>query len=85
VYVQRNTDARYFNHYFTEKAMSITKHECVFVALDIQYAIRMRHTAICDLFGLTIFFYIISQTARFTEKKIIEHEMCVSSFCAIFI
>jgi hypothetical protein len=33
---------------------------CVFVALGIQFAMRMRHIAICGLHCFTIFFHIIS-------------------------
>ena len=40
--------------------MRITYSECVFVALGIQYAMRMRYIVICDLPCSTIFFHIIS-------------------------
>jgi len=52
-----------------EKSVSITYSECVFVALGIQHAARMRHIAICGLPRSTIFSHIISQTVRFSKKK----------------
>jgi hypothetical protein len=80
---KRNTEARSCNHCCSGKAIRITHSECVYVALSIQYEMRMRHIVIRGLFGSTIFFHIISQTARFS-KKVTEHKMCFDfsyNFC----
>jgi hypothetical protein len=58
---------------FRGKAISITYSECVFVALVIQHAKRMCHSAICGLSGSTIFFHTIS------EKKVLNIK-CVFCF-----
>ena len=39
---------------------SITFSECVFVALGIHHAMRMRHIVICGLPGSKVFSHIIS-------------------------
>jgi len=54
-YAERNIEARTCNHCCSEKSISITYSECVFVALDIQLVMRMRHIVLCVLPGCTIF------------------------------
>ena len=55
-----DVDARLCNHFCSEKAMSVIYSGCIFVALGIQHAMRMRHVVICSLLDSTAFFQIIS-------------------------
>jgi hypothetical protein len=59
------------------------------VALRVQQAMYMLQTLICDLFGSTIFFHIISLTAQFLEEEeegkrdVTANKMCVLIFFTI--
>ena len=59
VYIKHNFEACLANQSCSGKAIRITYSECVFVALDIQLAMSIRHVVICGLPGSAIFFHII--------------------------
>ena len=58
--VQRYTELRFCNHCCRGRAINITHSECVFIALSIQHAMRVRHIVIFGVSGSTVFFHIIS-------------------------
>jgi len=64
---------------------NFTYSECMFLALGIQHAIRMRRSVKFGMSSFTIFFHIVLLRARFSRKKIIERMMCVLIFSATFV
>ena len=65
-----NVTSRRCNNCCSWKAETITYCGCVFVALVIRHALRMRHIVVCSLSGSTILFqhYLINYTI-FEKKK----------------
>jgi hypothetical protein len=56
----------------------------VLVALLIQHAAH-RHVVICGLSSSAMFFDIISQTVRFSEKKLADHKMCFDFLYSFYV
>ena len=77
MYYIHNTEARFGNHCYDGKTLSIIQPECVFVALGIQYAMRMRHIHICGIPHPKTYFRIISYTARFSGGDVTEPKIYV--------
>jgi len=66
MYVHRNTEVRSCNHCYSGRAISITHSECVLLVSGIQHKMRMRHFAICVLFGSTTFSPIFNKKSYWT-------------------
>jgi hypothetical protein len=56
--LQRSIEVRSCNRCCSGKAISITYSECVFVALGIQTAMRVRHILVCFMSDSAVFFHI---------------------------
>jgi hypothetical protein len=77
--LQRNIQALSCKHCCSLTAISITYYECVFVALVIQHATRMRHTVICA-YPAVLYFSTLSHKWHDLREKVIELNACVLIF-----
>jgi hypothetical protein len=78
MYVQRDIKARSCNNCGSGKSICITNPECVFVAIVIQHAIRMRRFVNCDMSYSTTFFHI--KRTPFSKNKRLPNMKCVTWF-----
>jgi hypothetical protein len=86
VYIWRKIEARSCTNCLSGQTMSVKHSDCVFIALDIQRAVRMSHTA-CHLWPARLYNIFLRCLINDTilGKKNIEHKMCASIFCTIYV
>ena len=70
MYVESNIQARSCNYCFSGRTMSITYCKYVFVALGIQYVMRMRHTVMCPTRLCKKFPFFFIKFAIFEKKSL---------------
>jgi hypothetical protein len=84
VYVFRNMKALSCNQFSSGKAKIITYSVCVFIALIMQHAKRMRHIVIAACPTLLNVSTLSHKRHVFRKKKVTEYEMCVLIFSTTF-
>jgi hypothetical protein len=79
MYVQRNTEGRSRNQRGRGKAGSVTYYECVFMALVIQHAMRMRRTVLSSVacLGPLYFPHVIPINGAIFEQLFTQYNVCV--------
>jgi hypothetical protein len=65
----------------SRKPINMTYFECVFIALGIQHAMRVRHIVVCGLSDCKFIFPRCLIVARFSG----ESKMCVLIFSTTFV
>jgi hypothetical protein len=82
MYVAGNVEARSSNNCCSGKVTVIAYSKCVFVALVIQHAKRVR--PICGLSGCTEFFPRYLANGTIFGKNLMELQMCILIFSEMF-
>ena len=86
IYVWRNNETCSCNQFCGGTAIGTTYCECV---CSLRYSACNAHAPYCHLWPVQFYNvfspHIISQIARFSKKKIIEHKMCVLIFSTTFV
>jgi hypothetical protein len=83
---KRNIVARSRNHCCIVKTVSITCSECVFVALVIQHAMRMRQFVLPSVTcSSLLYFCTLSHKRDDFRENVSEYKMCVLNFSTTFV